>query len=68
MGGASNCIRSALLYVTRSRARARPRRLAPGNLQVFDATREECPDNERVFIEVVGMLMSNVLPASQSVK
>ena len=68
MGGASDCVRSALLYVTRSRARARPRRLAPGNLQVFDATKEECPDNERVFIEAVGLLMSNVRGASQSVK
>ena len=46
----------------------RSRRVAPGIPQVFDATPEECPDNVRVFVEAVGLLMSNVLGASQSVK
>ena len=42
--------------------------LVLGIPQVFDATEEDCPQNIRIFINAVGLLMSNVLGASQSVK
>jgi hypothetical protein len=33
--------------------------------QVFDATREECPDNIRIFVEAVGLLMNKTIRSTQ---